>query len=473
VKSSSSIKHHSLGLNGFYLFTSLLFFSYVLIRAFTVGITFDEGWSIGTWAKGPYQHIFNFTPCDTNNHLLNSLLIKLLYEYLPETLFVARLSSLISFAVYLFFCRKLCIQLPGRLLGPSCFLLLCCNPFMLDFFSLARGYALCFAFNSAALYQYWNFMQDQKKSRVLYSLLLSAMAVLSLLTSIYLYCSLALLFFIATAFKEKEHRNIIFVYLVLPTLLLTGILWEPVRKLTSFDSMYYGGKDSFFNDTLVTFTRYSMYSMFNTASTYLICWVVLVFTTVIFLLSIRTLKNWRQNPFTLLFITVLLLTLIHTWFFNGFYLVDRTILFLYPVFILALSFSIVNLQKAFTYSLLVGALLCVINFSFAANFYKTVTWPFDSHTREIINMINEEAKKENKTVKLSYSWPFMKSVEYYLAHGSYQQVEAGWEPDYFLYYADTLDRIDYYPKKEMVWNLPKDTALIYPSEHVILFKIRH
>ena len=86
---------------------SLLAFTYVLLRAVILDITYDEAWSIGTYVTGTYKNIMTYVPCDSNNHLINSLLIKTLYLILPETTFVARLPSLLAFFLYLRFAQLL------------------------------------------------------------------------------------------------------------------------------------------------------------------------------------------------------------------------------------------------------------------------------------------------------------------------------------------------------------------------------
>ncbi len=125
----------------------LAVFAYVFVRAWTVPFTFDEV-TTSQLVQGSQWSDFGLT---ANNHLLNALLIKgLLSTFSPSEL-IFRLPNVLAAAIYLFYAYKL-----GKLLMKNQpwipLVLLTSMPFLLDFFSLARGYGLALGFCLASIY---------------------------------------------------------------------------------------------------------------------------------------------------------------------------------------------------------------------------------------------------------------------------------------------------------------------------------
>jgi hypothetical protein len=64
-----------------YLFLGFLVFIYILIRSININITYDEAWTLRDFVSLPFKQIFSFEPADANNHLLNTVLIKILLKF--------------------------------------------------------------------------------------------------------------------------------------------------------------------------------------------------------------------------------------------------------------------------------------------------------------------------------------------------------------------------------------------------------
>jgi uncharacterized membrane protein len=169
------VKHIKAG----YIVFGLIAFCYIILRAIILGITYDEVWTINVFVQHSFMHILNYTPSDANNHIINTLLIKLFYAFGNKSLFVARLPNVLAFAMYLYFGYKLTYKYFSPLLGLSCFLLLLLNPFLLDFFSIARGYGLSLSFLLASIYFTLNYFFDRNSLNVWKALVFAALAVLS------------------------------------------------------------------------------------------------------------------------------------------------------------------------------------------------------------------------------------------------------------------------------------------------------
>ena len=69
-----------------------------------------------------------------------------------HSLFIARLPNIIAFVVYAYFAYRFADHLLYFFSGMALFILLLFNPFVLEFFSLARGYGLAMAFELGSLF---------------------------------------------------------------------------------------------------------------------------------------------------------------------------------------------------------------------------------------------------------------------------------------------------------------------------------
>lgn len=173
-----------------YFCLGLSFFSYVFARTILVGITYDEAWTLGAFVRGSFYNIVTCEPAIANNHLLNSFLIKMIYSFGQETVFLARLPNLLSMIAYLYFSFKICHTFFKPLLGISLYILLISNPFLLDFFGLARGYGLGIGFLMSSLYFLLKFRKTGVSRNGIFALLLGSFAVLSNLTFLFFFVGL-------------------------------------------------------------------------------------------------------------------------------------------------------------------------------------------------------------------------------------------------------------------------------------------
>ena len=112
-------------------------------RAAELALTCDEATTLRWHVPATWGRIFAFKrPIGSNNHLLNTLLIKLLLGFLPAKELVVRLPALLGFALYCAAARRWSLGWTSGarvLLG---LILLTANPFVLDMGVLARGYGL-------------------------------------------------------------------------------------------------------------------------------------------------------------------------------------------------------------------------------------------------------------------------------------------------------------------------------------------
>ena len=177
--------------------SSLAFLAYEVLRAIHVSFTIDEAQThIQYLSSGPLS-IFNFN--SANNHFLNTLLAKIFSMLGGNHEFVLRMPSLLGYALFLVFAFLLLDKFVSRTTAALGFLLLNLNPYVLDFFSLCRGYGLSLGFLMASFYFFAVFLSGiatQKKDAerdLIFSLGAAAVAVLGNFTLLDVYFALMVL----------------------------------------------------------------------------------------------------------------------------------------------------------------------------------------------------------------------------------------------------------------------------------------
>jgi hypothetical protein len=123
-------------------------FIYIVIKANTLSFTHDEGFT--------YDIIKRYEGINTaNHHILNTALMKNSSSFLGNNEFSYRLPNVLSFLLFGFGFLLIFKQLKNVFLGIIVFSIIFFNPFLIDFFSLARGYGLSFGFMVLSLFFFY------------------------------------------------------------------------------------------------------------------------------------------------------------------------------------------------------------------------------------------------------------------------------------------------------------------------------
>jgi hypothetical protein len=272
---------------------------------------------------------------------------------------------------------------------------------------------------------------------------------------------------------------------VVVTLSLTLVIWEPIRKLVEQGGFYYGGGRNIYDDTLISLAKYTMYTMQESDHTGKLLNAFLDLLVAAFALALFNSLRSRKSLLFLagVFAICVLSIIIQHHVMDTYYPVDRTALYLYPLLVLMMFFSILLLPKKWMSSSLCAVLGVAfsVNFLLHANLYKTVTWFFDSHTSEILEAIQADKKNKGDTSKIDYSWPFDSGMRYYLKRkkfntikvikNGYLEVDTNFQ--YYIYLGKPLDVITFEPQKQdVVKYKSRDTLMYWKNEGVYLFKNR-
>jgi hypothetical protein len=149
--------------------TCMLLFAFAVARAARVPLTFDEAAAFLRYIDTEFPSVFHTTLLSifsfevATNHFLNTLLTKICYAVAGSSELALRTPNLLGYAMYLWFALLIVRRCRDRAIAIAGFLLLNLNPYLLDFFTLSRGYGLSLGFLLGALYflfRFFDALQD-------------------------------------------------------------------------------------------------------------------------------------------------------------------------------------------------------------------------------------------------------------------------------------------------------------------------
>lgn len=239
---------------------SLLLFVYILLRAKLVALNWDEAFTFFEFVRHPKWTPHDFNYMSANNHLLNTWLMKCSVTFFGESELALRLPNVLAGGVFFFYVTKLLAKIcakPWQLFAGFCLVAL--NPFLLDFFSMARGYGLSLGLLAAALFYLVQSVEAEFKIKhALLAQLLLAIAILANLTLIIFLVAVTGVLLLLVWRRGKIIQLLLL--LPLPALLLI-FLWPYYHQLKTVGAFFYGEEVQTFRswlDSLATPMAYTL-----------------------------------------------------------------------------------------------------------------------------------------------------------------------------------------------------------------------
>ena len=402
----------------------VILLTYVLIRAYTLSFTHDESLSF-TMIIG--DSIWKKT---TNNHELNTILMSFSKKLFGTGEFSLRLPNVLSYVLYLMGCFFIVRSSKDTwllLFGLSAILL---NPFLIEFFSLARGYGLSLAFMLMSIfYLIRNGNRYIKGSELLKDFMLT-----SLFASLAIYANLAVInFFISVMFifiikyfyfKNTNVSGAYFsikfwgLFFISAIPIIFGI--KRLLKLKEAKQLYFGASrfiEGF--DTLIT------YSICLKEFTPVLLFIAKLVIALFLLTGVLHLILKKRYDSSLFIMTVLIALffiglLLENYLFEAKYPAERTALIYIPIiavfaYILLLELiTYYEIKKLYYASLILCITIpIVINFFAGANFSRTTTWYYDAHTRDVMKIIRDKSQNTSNKILVGNNWLFEPAINYY------------------------------------------------------------
>ncbi len=410
----------------------ILLLSYSTLRAVKVPMTIDEATTFLVYVQVPLKDVFLNNPINTNNHFLNTLLIRLSTWILGDSDFSVRLPSLFGHFLYIFFSFKLIHSISHKtIVILTGIVLLHLNPYFMDFFGLARGYSLSWGLMMASMFYLYRYVEEKKNKYINWSFIFAGLSVYSILIALNYFLALIVAFnfiFLRDFLKNKIDTSVLIYFLkkntaaILTSIALFALLVYPISRVSA-NNEFYGERGSFYNDTVLSLINQSLFGkryfgldfpevLFGIA---LITYLSVIFYSSKKLFSKKINLSTEQvgNRITGAFVFGILFT-IACWstiaqfhLLGTPFLADRTALIYFPLFSILpiFFFSFFDKKKWLQLSLcLIPLFAYSYHFSRCANTFTVREWWFDTNTKDVITYFLENEKPKRKVTFGIRSW---------------------------------------------------------------------
>ena len=418
------------------LFAGSILFGYITYKSYSVSFTHDESYSYLNFCGEGFIDIISYNQWFSNNHILNTLLMKYSELLFGNSELALRLPNLLALLLYMVFAY---LFFRGRhwMLSVAIFLLLCSGNQLMDLFGMARGYGLSSAFMVVSFYFFIQYLkQNTTRNLVLFhsSALLACLSNFTLMT----YYAAILLVMLAVQLLRSyvdESRKFNFLHMIkvhlLPTLIAFVFLYEPVRRVLTFNNLDFGGKAGFIDDTVSQLVLNSFqgidYWVWAHELLKLIYIGLVISSLAIAFYWFGKKKLNRIDQHLEFVVSALLLFLISCviiglHFILGVdYPIGRFSAFLYPLFMIHLGFYInylldlVKPKLVLSVALSLG-ILSLVNFWNRNDIHFFGEWGYEKQTKNMIQELSDyhEFNYQNeKQIRLGINWIFEPSINYY------------------------------------------------------------
>lgn len=397
---------------------------YAVFRAITIPLTHDEAITVSFFVPQSISDIVGYDESYgmPNNHIANTLFIKLSTAVFGSSPFSVRLPNLLAFAAFLYAGIRLLRSMSSVWLRIGGFVLLTCNPYTFDFFCLARGYGIANAFMLLSLWMFYRWFRqpDAKKSVLL--LFYAMLMVLANFATVHLFLGIAgAVALINLKNRAAGERFSFLKATAIPfasTVLLACTLYKAFRCIHEWKQAI-GGTTGFWSDCILELASSSLYGAPGAYT------IMQLAPYVLFVLlagiAVISYSAWRKNGLTflhclcfLLVITAALFQLQHLLLGSDFPVV-RSMQFFYPLFVLTVLFSLDSIRQqrvAVTIFLIATATPAALHFINISNPRYVLEWRYDAMNRQVLTDLSRLAAAKSTPFDVKTTWIFAPGLNY-------------------------------------------------------------
>ncbi len=391
-----------------------------MYRAYHLSMTHDEAGTTDHLLQSYYQ-ILNSREAfhSANNHILNSWLMKWSASLFGVYEWSLRLPNVLAFVLYyvagMGVIRQLILPQKWRFIS---FVFFIFNPFVLDFFSLCRGYGLAMAFEMMSLFFTLKYIEGRKSLNLYASVLACGLAVLSNMTWVYFLLAQMAWIIFDEGIAYYKNQKIIWWKSLVSWLIFAGIMglvYRPYQWIQArgelkwgangwFDLQHTFAKDYLYNDTFLTAVIFQI-----------LCLIIFVLFFHQCYAYIRNKENSIQAEQSFLILILLLglttLAILNRNLNNTTYASGRRALMYFPLvvlmFILLVNFF--PLKRIQTW--MIGLFMGIWIFSWSGFRLNAVReWRYDSATKNTFDLIRNNPKE---VIKIGVDWHFLPVMKFY------------------------------------------------------------
>jgi hypothetical protein len=431
------------------LWALLALAAYVAIRAWSLSFTHDESLTYILYVHEPFSSILLSRETDANNHPLNTLAMKLADHVFGPSEMALRWSSVVAFVVYVVAMAVLLRRVERRSIRVLGLSLAIANPYVLDFFSIARGYGLALALVAASALFTLAFVERPTVAAALAAVVCAAFAVMANFATLTFFLAVLLAIVLGLVVPRRAGERTVALgqlgaAVILPAIGVALLAGVPLRRLRSEGELYFGGDEGFWQDTVRSLVSSTLYrrgsDTLDVTFVVLVAMLVSVGAVAAMLAIRRRSLPLHATAFILLAVPAIVSVALHV-VVDSLFLIERTAVFFVPLFAiwLALAADALARHPRYTAGVTAGAVVIVtaacINLASAANVSYVLDWRYDSTTEQVITQL-AGPRGDPRTIDLGVSYLFQPTAIFY------RETRFRWLPDSL---SDSIDgRYDYY-----------------------------
>lgn len=393
---------------------------FVLYRAIQLPITHDEA---STWLN--YRHL-NLCSClheyfcwqTANNHWLNSLLLQGSASLFGEAPWALRLPNCLAGALYALAASFICMRyLSSPIIRIAGFILLTGHIYLLDFFSLARGYGLLAC---SLIWAIWCMLRysESFSIRWLYGGITAlVLGVLSNFTGLLAFASFGASWLLLVILYKKGsllwRHGLVW---IITSVGLYCILSYPIRMLMGNGEFAWGAAS--FGEMLQDLFRNLLYGAeyFGQRSVFtvnVLALLAVIIAGMVFWIKRSNAKNAMGLAILLLLITLFTIEAEHRILGSN-YPVGRKSIFLIPLIFLpiALCLNFIRHEVSRRFVAVILSVALLVHFHFSYPWGAVREWYFDAYYPELFAEIQPTATPGD-SIRLGSSWVFNPALQFY------------------------------------------------------------
>jgi hypothetical protein len=406
-------------------------FALVVARASLLGLTYDEAYTYFHYVGAPLGVVVGFGGgAEANNHTLNSLLMTASVRLLGSSELALRLPNVLAYVGYAAAVLAIGRRLRHGLAELALAVLLLLNPFVIELFSMARGYGLALAFAAGSLVSLMpRTLPDGERGRPLRGALLAACAVLASLTFLdfFLPVWIAALWSGRASRAAGERRSGAdsrILGIVSVGAAVAAYAGLAIWRLRARAQLYYGGGRGFWADTVDSLIRCTLYLRPYASGARTVLWIlVLLALGAAAWLAARDRRERSLRLILGILAGGCLLGVVAHVLLGAPFRINRTAAWIVPVFLvvvgLLLDRGLDSPSRGIRGATAAGCVLAAAcgagHFAASANTRYAILQLHDADTRELVldlERLHSERRLEHGT-RVFASWELRPSLDYY------------------------------------------------------------
>jgi hypothetical protein len=435
------------------------FVAYTVARACVIPVTVDEAATCMNSVPRTFLDVLTYRADPVpNNHILNTLGIQFFTTLFGTNTWSIRLPNLLGGLLYFVAAVGLARRLTSNTwLRLFAFLLLLANLYVVEFFSLARGYGLAVGLLLASVWQAGIFFENKKNTTLGLAVGCAGLSVLANFSLLNFFAPFVGLLLIFIFFDRKNKQNddetatprrtsvAASVGIVLGlTLLTAAVCYLPMRAILDTDQLVFWRGTTFWRGLVIgslaalshRHTEGEDWVFFLRPLLGLVVGLVVLG----WLVWVWRMARDRWKPPTLhsfvscLLAGALVTHLAQVWLLDAPYLDTRTSMFLYPLAALHVATLVIFFwTKKSRYAavfMLALALLIGANWYRCANLRCSHEWYFDEHTFRVLDWLRELHTREGRTQPLAVNvnGVMLNSFVFHTKHSDWPDYRASIKP---------------------------------------------